>query len=268
MHQEFDLSIVGVLEFFFHGVIDCSFSIAPSKVLRYTVGCVDQAETVFGAEMCLVKDNSKKGADGKDKENLEKIVHRLNKVYTNGTLMDEDLLTGFVNVFGFPYLIFWIIFLSIVWLMTQLSGQIILGLSSIAPLSYLMIIDSVRDVHSLNTAFTTPPSPPNITTINLTNNKINRKLLFSEIMPLVLLATHTYYSTGHQLTSSSVQWKSASVFDVYMAYLYGLLYFFLTTIPSELSRKARPVISVSLSFIKPSLAVHITIQATKRKSSI
>ncbi|KAG1808471.1 hypothetical protein EV424DRAFT_1425236 [Suillus variegatus] len=47
---------------------------------------------------------------------------------------------------------------------------------------------------------------------------------FSEIVPLVLPATHTYYNTGHQSTFSSVQWKSASVFDVYMAYLYRLLY--------------------------------------------
>lgn len=55
---------------------------------------------------------------------------------------------------------------------------------------------------------------------------------FSGIMPLVLPAMHTYYNTGHQLTFSSVQWKSASVFDIYMVYLYGLLYFFLTTILS------------------------------------
>ncbi|KAG2133743.1 hypothetical protein DEU56DRAFT_859098 [Suillus clintonianus] len=119
----------------------------------------------------------------------------------------EVTVLGFANAFGSPYLIFWLIFLSIVWLMTQLSGQIIIGLSSIALLSYLEIIDSVRDVHSLNAAFTTPPPPP-----NLANNNINRELLFSDIVPLALLATHTYYSTGHQSTFSSLQWKSAFVF--------------------------------------------------------
>lgn len=52
---------------------------------------MDQAETALGAEMRLAKDKGKKGAGGKDKE---KIVRReLNKVYTNGTLVDEDLLT-------------------------------------------------------------------------------------------------------------------------------------------------------------------------------
>ncbi|KAG1722347.1 hypothetical protein EDB19DRAFT_1898207 [Suillus lakei] len=118
----------------------------------------------------------------------------------------EVTVLGFANAFGSPYLMFWLIFLSIVWLMTQLSGQIVLGLSSIALLSYLEIIDSVRDVHGLNAAFTsaTPSS-----TLDLTNT--NRDLVFSEIVPLALLATHTYYSTGHQATFSSVQWKSAFV---------------------------------------------------------
>ena len=53
----------------------------------YKVGRVDQAETALGAEMRLAKN---KGAGGEK----EKIVRReLNKVYTNGTLVDEELLT-------------------------------------------------------------------------------------------------------------------------------------------------------------------------------
>jgi DNA mismatch repair protein MSH6 len=57
----------------------------------YKVGRVDQAETALGAEMRLAKNKGTKGAGGGEKE---KIVRReLNKVYTNGTLVDEDLLT-------------------------------------------------------------------------------------------------------------------------------------------------------------------------------
>lgn len=59
-----------------------------------------------------------------------------------------------------------------------------LGLSSILLICYLEMIDSVRDVHSLNMSFTTPPSPPNLTIIDLGNNNINLKLLFSKIVPL------------------------------------------------------------------------------------
>ncbi|KAG1729759.1 hypothetical protein EDB19DRAFT_1913193 [Suillus lakei] len=118
----------------------------------------------------------------------------------------EVAVLDFANTFGSPYLMFWLIFLSIVWLMTQLSGQIVLGLSSIALLSYLEIIDSVRDVHGLNAAFTST-SP----TLDLANTNRDHDLLFSEIIPLALLATHTYYSTGHQSTFPSVQWKSVFV---------------------------------------------------------
>ncbi|KAG1851968.1 hypothetical protein F4604DRAFT_2045593 [Suillus subluteus] len=39
----------------------------------------------------------------------------------------EVTVLGFANAFGSPYLMFWLIFFSIVWLMTQLSGQIVLG---------------------------------------------------------------------------------------------------------------------------------------------
>ncbi|KAG1823672.1 alkaline-phosphatase-like protein [Suillus subaureus] len=100
----------------------------------------------------------------------------------------EVTVLGFANAFGSPYLMFWLIFFSIVWLMTQLAGQIVLGLSSIALLSYLEIIDSVRDVHSLNNAFTSPNASP-----QLTNTNPNHDLSFSEIVPLALLTTHTYY---------------------------------------------------------------------------
>ncbi|KIK46217.1 hypothetical protein CY34DRAFT_800749 [Suillus luteus UH-Slu-Lm8-n1] len=118
----------------------------------------------------------------------------------------EVTVLGFANAFGSPYLIFWLIFFSIVWLMTQLSGQIVLGLSSIALLSYLEITDSVRDVHNLNNAFTSPNA-----SLQLANPNPNYDLSFSEIVPLALLATHTYHGTGHQSTFSSIQWKSAFI---------------------------------------------------------
>ncbi|KAG1882564.1 hypothetical protein F4604DRAFT_1901989 [Suillus subluteus] len=88
----------------------------------------------------------------------------------------EVTVLGFANAFGSPYLMFWLIFFSIVWLMTQLSGQIVLGLSSIALFSYLEIIDSVRDVHNLNKAFTSPDASPQLANINP-----NHDLSFSEI---------------------------------------------------------------------------------------
>ena len=59
----------------------------------FKVGRVDQAETALGAEMRLAADKKSKKASAEDKAK-DKIVRReLNKVYTNGTLVDEELLT-------------------------------------------------------------------------------------------------------------------------------------------------------------------------------
>lgn len=63
-------------------------------MIGYKVGRVDQAETALGAEMRIAADkSSKKKVPAEDKAK-DKIVRReLNKVYTNGTLVDEALLT-------------------------------------------------------------------------------------------------------------------------------------------------------------------------------
>ncbi|KIJ58598.1 hypothetical protein HYDPIDRAFT_102314 [Hydnomerulius pinastri MD-312] len=117
----------------------------------------------------------------------------------------EVTVLGFANAFGSPYLVFWTIFLSTVWLCTQLTGQTVLGLSTIALLAHLEIVDSVRDAHALNDAFSRNPT----TALDL--NALRRELSFSEIIPLALLATHTFHGTGHQPTIPSLQWKSAFI---------------------------------------------------------
>ncbi|KAF7971488.1 hypothetical protein HWV62_20944 [Athelia sp. TMB] len=58
----------------------------------YKVGRVDQVETALGAEMRMAADK-KKGKPAEKDGGKEKIVRReLNKVYTNGTLVDDELL--------------------------------------------------------------------------------------------------------------------------------------------------------------------------------
>ena len=59
----------------------------------YKVGRVDQAETALGAEMRLAANKKSKKPPPADK-GKDKIVRReLNKVFTNGTLVDAELLT-------------------------------------------------------------------------------------------------------------------------------------------------------------------------------
>jgi phosphatidylinositol glycan class O len=105
---------------------------------------------------------------------------------------------GFANAFGSPYFIFWAIFLSIVYTTTQLTGQVVLALGTIALLAYLEVVDSVRDVESLGSALASTAganAPP--------------PLKFSEIVPLALLGLHLFHGTGHQSVISTIQWKSA-----------------------------------------------------------
>ncbi|TFY74091.1 hypothetical protein EWM64_g9921, partial [Hericium alpestre] len=56
---------------------------------------------------------------------------------------------GFANAFGAPYLIFWCIALGLVWITTQLTGQIALGLAAVALLAHLEIADGMRDAQAL-----------------------------------------------------------------------------------------------------------------------
>ncbi|KAJ8481880.1 hypothetical protein ONZ51_g5715 [Trametes cubensis] len=94
-HREFDLKLTQRVKMSMVGVPEMSFNFWAAKFLAkgYKVGRVDQAETALGAEMRLAADKKSKKAPAADKAK-DKIVRReLNKVYTNGTLVDAELLT-------------------------------------------------------------------------------------------------------------------------------------------------------------------------------
>ncbi|KJA23091.1 hypothetical protein HYPSUDRAFT_40213 [Hypholoma sublateritium FD-334 SS-4] len=98
-HQEFDLKLTNRVKMCMVGVPESSFNLWASKFLAkgYKVGRVEQAETALGAEMRMAAEKDKgKAAKGKSAASSaqEKIVRReLNKVYTNGTLVDQEFLT-------------------------------------------------------------------------------------------------------------------------------------------------------------------------------
>ncbi|EGO03735.1 hypothetical protein SERLA73DRAFT_119383 [Serpula lacrymans var. lacrymans S7.3] len=94
-HTEFDLKLTQRVKMSMVGVPEMSFNFWAAKFLGkgYKVGRVDQAETALGAEMRMAADKTKgKPSADKGKEKIH-IRRELNKVYTNGTLVDEDLLT-------------------------------------------------------------------------------------------------------------------------------------------------------------------------------
>ncbi|KIJ62178.1 hypothetical protein HYDPIDRAFT_158442 [Hydnomerulius pinastri MD-312] len=94
-HREFDLKLTYRVKMSMVGVPESSFNFWAAKFLGkgYKVGRVDQSETALGAEMRVAKSKGSKGNASEDK-GRDKIVRReLKKVYTNGTLVDEELLT-------------------------------------------------------------------------------------------------------------------------------------------------------------------------------
>ncbi|TFK46819.1 DNA mismatch repair protein Msh6 [Heliocybe sulcata] len=91
-HREFDLKLTQRVKMCMVGVPEMSFDFWAAKFLAkgYKVGRVEQSETALGAEMRL---NKSKGKALEDRPK-EKIVRReLNRVYTNGTLVDDKLLS-------------------------------------------------------------------------------------------------------------------------------------------------------------------------------
>ncbi|KAI6040642.1 hypothetical protein EDC04DRAFT_2674709, partial [Pisolithus marmoratus] len=161
-------------------------------------------------------------------------------------------LLGFANAFGSPYIVFWSIFLSVVWLCMQLTGQVVLGLFTVSLLAYLEIVDSVRDVRGLNVAFANGfPSAPGTSTavfpsnLNLNPLTLKREVQFAEIVPLALLATHTFYGTGHQPTVPSIQWKTAFVLVSSVQFPYSQITVILNTLgPYFLAGVAAPLLAL------------------------
>ncbi|KAK7056522.1 DNA mismatch repair protein msh6 [Paramarasmius palmivorus] len=87
-HREFDLKLTERVKMCMVGVPEMSFNFWAAC---YKVGRVDQAETALGAEMRMATDKKNGKPRGGEKE---KIVRReLNKVYTNGTLVDGEMIT-------------------------------------------------------------------------------------------------------------------------------------------------------------------------------
>ena len=115
---------------------------------------------------------------------------------------------GYANAFGSPYLMFWSLFLSLISISTQLTGQVVLTLGTVALIAFLEVLDSVRDVKGIEAAFVKAKAPSTVLDPMASSN-LSPPMRFMDVIPLALLGIHTFYGTGHQSTISSLQWKSA-----------------------------------------------------------
>ncbi|KAI0072712.1 hypothetical protein K474DRAFT_1686509 [Panus rudis PR-1116 ss-1] len=170
---------------------------------------------------------------------------------TNVAKKKEVTVLGYANAFGSPYLIFWFLSFILIYLSTQLTGQVVLALGAIATLSLLEIVDSTRDVRALHRAFEgTNPSSILSSSTGAPNNKntstgMVADVRFQEITPLALLGLQLFYGTGHQATIPSIQWKSGFVLTPSLTYPLSPLLVILNTFgPTFLLALSTPLLAL------------------------
>ncbi|GJJ07753.1 hypothetical protein Clacol_001958 [Clathrus columnatus] len=105
---------------------------------------------------------------------------------------------GFANSYGSLFMLFTINTFSIVFATTQLSGQLALLLCYLGLFILLEMTDSALDIRN-QVWVLHPPS-------------------MDEIVPVGLLGLLAFFTTGHQATMPSIQWKSAFLLSPVLKY--------------------------------------------------
>ncbi|KAJ2918866.1 hypothetical protein MD484_g1533, partial [Candolleomyces efflorescens] len=162
---------------------------------------------------------------------------------------------GYANAFGSPYLVFWTILLAVVYSTSQLPGQLVLSVCTVALLAYLEVVDSVRDVETMEMAFkrakpsdilNSTRSDPNATDAGKPKNYDHEAAFkFGDVVPVALLGLHAFYGTGHQSTISSIQWKAAFMLSSTVVYPWSALTVVINSIgPIFLFALAAPLLAL------------------------
>lgn len=177
----------------------------------------------------------------------------------------EVTVIGFANLFGSAFSMFWFIAFSVIYATQQLTGQVILSLSAVALLSFLEVVDSVRDVRGMNLAFASSNPSQVLDPSSLQRTTASLGITFAEITPLALLGVHTFYGTGHQATIPTIQWKAAFVLTSKMYYVSSIILVSLNTFgPFLLASLATPLLALWNTEPLP----HPQAATTARKSAI
>ncbi|CAA7266705.1 unnamed protein product [Cyclocybe aegerita] len=128
---------------------------------------------------------------------------------------------GFANAFGAPYLIFWTLFFALVYISTQLTGQLVLALAAVALIAFLEVLDSTRDVQGIEAALNA--SGPSAMLDPNSAVTLSPQMRFADVIPIALLGLHAFFGTGHQSTISSIQWKSAFLLTPTVSYPFSVI---------------------------------------------
>lgn len=136
----------------------------------------------------------------------------LRRTEAKSTSFPQSDKPGPSNAYDSSYLALWCIALGIIYPMNQLSAQIVLVLATVALVSYLEMTSGIREARALEAHHVKTLSYASTSKIKPeTWRYAAPSVRFSEVGPLAVLALHGFYATGHQMTISSVQWKTAFV---------------------------------------------------------
>ncbi|SAM83319.1 related to GPI13-protein involved in glycosylphosphatidylinositol biosynthesis [Ustilago bromivora] len=116
-------------------------------------------------------------------------------------------IRGYANSLGSSYLLLVGIVVSLLWLVTQPAGQLSLAAVVLAAMLALELGDAERDtliLHDQKHNPSSPIRPPHLSS--------------SEIATLTLLSHLAFFSTGHQATLATIQWRVAFLTSPVLSY--------------------------------------------------
>ncbi|QRV79165.1 pyrophosphatase/phosphodiesterase [Ceratobasidium sp. AG-Ba] len=157
---------------------------------------------------------------------------------------------GFANAYGSSYLLFLLLGFSLVYLVSQLAAQLVLGLFLVALLASLEMLDSTRDASAMHAEFArlssgTATAEDLASAMDRLSSPDRPGPNFSSIALLCLLGNVAFFATGHQAVLSTIQWKSAFVGFPTLTYPFSPILAALNTFgPFVLSALAAPLFAI------------------------
>ncbi|KAG8945262.1 mannose-ethanolamine phosphotransferase gpi13 [Tulasnella sp. 424] len=148
---------------------------------------------------------------------------------------------GFANAYGSSYLLFLLVPFALVFATAQPTGQVVLALGLIAITSYLEVVDGQSDADGMVEAFTSMSVTSSAPQLQVAYQKPTFAVpTFISILSLLL-----FYSTGHQATMPSIQWKSAFIGFPTLTYPFAPILVVLNTFgPIALATLAAPLFAL------------------------
>ncbi|KIO22559.1 hypothetical protein M407DRAFT_79125 [Tulasnella calospora MUT 4182] len=151
------------------------------------------------------------------------------------------VVIGFANAYGSSYLLFLLVPFALMFATAQPTGQVVLALGLMAISSYLEVVDSESDADGLVEAFTSAAVTSSATQLQVSYQKPT----FAVPAFLSTLSILLFYSTGHQATMPSIQWKSAFIGFPTLTYPFAPLLVILNTFgPIAITALAAPLFAL------------------------